>query len=129
MRAERLVFQSKSHETSRSASVTAKSQPLDAKHADALPQKRRLQIRIGHHFASKLTDYGRGQGLKLQEIPFAEAQRIDEEQDQAKLPLTEPEFREVISAEFMVFGRKGLGGRRFKESPTQFQMQNSRLQT
>jgi argininosuccinate lyase len=70
-----------------------------------------LQIGIGHHFASKLTDYGRGQGLKLQEIPFAEAQRIDVEQDQAKLMLTEQEFREVISAETMVFGRKGLGGR------------------
>lgn len=63
----------------------------------------------GHHFTTKRTDYGRGKGLKLQEIPFAELQRIYEEQAKAKLPLSETEFREVISAETMVFGRKGLG--------------------
>jgi len=49
-------------------------------------------------------------GLKIHEIPYSEAQRIYEEQAKDKLPLTEAEFREVISAETMVFGRKGLGG-------------------
>jgi argininosuccinate lyase len=78
--------------------------------ADALLQRAEVPFRIGHHFASKLTDFGRGKGLKLQEIPFAEVARIYEEQAKAKLPLTEAEFREVISAEYMVFGRKGLGG-------------------
>lgn len=48
--------------------------------------------------------------MKLQEIPFAEVARIYQEQAKAKLPLTDKEFREVISAEYMVFGRKGLGG-------------------
>ena len=84
--------------------------------ADALLQKDEVPFRIGHHFASKLTDYGRGKGLKLQEIPFTEVQRIYEEQAKAKLPLTEKEFREVISAEYMVFGRKGLGGPQIKEA-------------
>jgi argininosuccinate lyase len=83
--------------------------------ADALLQKAEVPFRIGHHFASKLTDYGRGKGLKLQEIPFAEAQRIYEEQAKDKLPLTEAEFHEVISAENMVFGRKGLGGPQVKD--------------
>jgi len=78
--------------------------------ADALLQKADVPFRTGHHFASKLTDYGRGKGLKLQEIPFAEVQRIYEEQAKTKLPLSAKEFREVISAETMVFGRKGLGG-------------------
>ena len=36
--------------------------------------------------------------------------RIYEEQAKAKLPLSEQEFREVIGAEFMVFGRRGIGG-------------------
>ena len=62
------------------------------------------------HFAAKLTDYSRGKGLKIHENPCREAQRIYEEQAKDKLPLTEAEFREVISAEYMVFGRKGLGG-------------------
>jgi len=78
--------------------------------ADALLQKAEVPFRTGHHFASKLTDYGRGKGLKLHEIPYNEAQRIYEEQAKDKLPLTEAEFREVISAEYMVFGRKGFGG-------------------
>lgn len=78
--------------------------------ADALLQRAEVPFRTGHHFASKLTDFGRGRGLKLQEIPFAEVARIYEEQAKAKLPLSEREFREVISAEYMVFGRKGLGG-------------------
>jgi argininosuccinate lyase len=78
--------------------------------ADALLQKAEVPFRTGHHFASRLTDFGRGRGLKLQEIPFAEVTRIYQEQAQARLPLSEQEFREVISAEYMVFGRKGLGG-------------------
>jgi argininosuccinate lyase len=78
--------------------------------ADALLQRAEVPFRTGHHFASKLTDFGRGKGLKLQEIPFADVARIYEEQAKAKLPLSEQEFREVISAEYMVFGRKGLGG-------------------
>ena len=78
--------------------------------ADALLQRAGVPFRTGHHFASKLTDFGRGKGLKLQEIPFAEVARIYQEQAKAKLPLPEQEFRGVISAETMVFGRRGIGG-------------------
>jgi argininosuccinate lyase len=83
--------------------------------ADALLQKAEVPFRTGHHFASKLTDYGRGKGLKIHEIPYSEAQRIYEEQAKDELPLTAKEFREVISAEYMVFGRKGLGGPQIDE--------------
>lgn len=78
--------------------------------ADALLQKAEVPFRTGHHFASKLTDYGRGQGMKLHEIPFAEVQRIYSETANAALPLSEKEYADIISAEYMVFGRKGLGG-------------------
>jgi argininosuccinate lyase len=78
--------------------------------ADALLQRADVPFRIGHHFASKLTDYGRSNGLKLHEIPFADVTRIYEADTQQPLPLTEAAFREVISAEYMVFGRKGIGG-------------------
>ena len=71
-----------------------------------------MMARSVRGFAAKLTDYGRGKGLKSHEIPCSEAQRIYGEQAEDKLPLTEAEFREVISAEYRVFGRKGLGGRR-----------------
>jgi argininosuccinate lyase len=77
--------------------------------ADALMQRADVPFRIGHHFASQLTDYGRGKRLKLGEIPYSEAQRIYRELTQQKLPLDEAAFREIISPEYMVFGRNGIG--------------------
>jgi argininosuccinate lyase len=78
--------------------------------ADTLMQRANVPFRIGHHFASKLTDYGRGRGLRLQDIPYAEVARIYEEQTKAPFPLSERDFTEAISAEYMVYSRKGLGG-------------------
>ncbi len=78
--------------------------------ADALSQRADVPFRIGHHFASKLTDYGRGRGLRLEEIPYAEAARIYREHAKQDFPLTADGFAEVISAEYMVYGRKGVGG-------------------
>ncbi len=83
--------------------------------ADALMQHADVPFRTGHHFASKLTDFGRGHKLKIHEIPYAEAVRIYHEQTQQVLPLAETAFREVISAEYMVFGRKGIGGPQLSE--------------
>ena len=83
--------------------------------ADALAQKADVPFRIGHHFASKLTDYGRGRGLELQAIPYAEAARLYQEQTTQAFPLKEADFAEVISAEYMVFGRKGIGGPQLAE--------------
>jgi argininosuccinate lyase len=78
--------------------------------ADALMQRADVPFRIGHHFASQLTDYGRGRRLKLGDIPYEQAQRIYHELTQQTLPLDEAAFREVISPEYMVFGRNGIGG-------------------
>lgn len=78
--------------------------------ADALMQKADVPFRIGHHFASKLTDYGRGKGLKLHEIPYREAARIYEADTKQPFPLAETDFRKAISADDMVFGRRGVGG-------------------
>jgi argininosuccinate lyase len=78
--------------------------------ADALAQRADVPFRIGHHFASKLTDYGRGKGLKLHDIPYAEAARLYQEEAQQAFPLSAKDFAEVISAEYMVYGRKGTGG-------------------
>jgi argininosuccinate lyase len=84
--------------------------------ADALLQKAEVPFRTGHHFASQLTDYGRGKGMKLHEIPFAEVQRIYSANANEALPLGEKEYSNIISAEYMVFGRKGLGGPQVKEA-------------
>ena len=83
--------------------------------ADALLQRANVPFRIGHHFASKLTDHGRGKALKLHEIPYADASRLYEEQNKAVFPLNAQDFAEIISAEYMVFGRKGRGGPQLAE--------------
>ncbi len=83
--------------------------------ADALMQRADVPFRIGHHFASQLTDFGRSRQLKLADIPYGEAQRIYQTMTQQPLPLDEAAFREVISAEYMVFGRKGIGGPQLSE--------------
>src|SRR5690606_10826972 len=78
--------------------------------ADALAQRAGVPFRTGHHFASKLTDYGRGKGLRIHEIPYAEAARLYREEAKQDFPLDAAAFAEVISAEYMVFSRKGTGG-------------------
>jgi argininosuccinate lyase len=78
--------------------------------ADALMQRADVPFRTGHHFASQLTNYGRGHGLKIHEIPYGEAARLYREETKQAFPLGEKDFAEVISAEYMVFGRKGMGG-------------------
>lgn len=83
--------------------------------ADALLRKSDIPFRIGHHFASLLTDYGRGQGLKLSEIPYTEAVRIYEADTHRRFPLSQADFKEIISPEYMVFSRKGIGGPQLAE--------------
>jgi argininosuccinate lyase len=83
--------------------------------ADALLQRAAVPFRVGHHFASQLTDWGRSHGLKLHEIPYAQAAQIYQADTRLEFPLSEAGFAEAISAEYMVFGRKGTGGPQLAE--------------
>jgi argininosuccinate lyase len=78
--------------------------------ADALLQRAEVPFREGHHFASALTDYGRARRITLDAIPFAEVRRIYETQSGQTFPLSESEFKEVISPEYMIHARRGTGG-------------------
>ena len=95
--------------------------------ADALMQRANVPFRTGHHFASKLTDHGRGKGLKLADIPYTEAARLYEAQTQQPFPLSESAFAETISAEYMVYGRKGLGGPQLAEVNRMLAAERERL--
>jgi argininosuccinate lyase len=83
--------------------------------ADALLRKGDVPFRIGHHYASRLTNYGRAQSLKLHDIPYAEAARIYKEDTKQEFPLNEADFKETISAEHMVYGSRGIGGPQLAE--------------
>ena len=83
--------------------------------ADALLKVADVPFRIGHHYASVLTSYGRSHGLKLHEIPYAEAVRIYRAAASQAFPLDEATFRQTISAEHMVFASAGIGGPQLAE--------------
>ncbi|OZI36841.1 argininosuccinate lyase [Bordetella genomosp. 5] len=84
--------------------------------ADELQRKADVPFRVGHHFASELVSYGRANDLKPADLPMDQVQRIYTESaksfgiDNAKLPLTEAQFRESLSARNMVNASLGLGG-------------------
>ncbi|OZI37403.1 hypothetical protein CAL29_03030 [Bordetella genomosp. 10] len=78
--------------------------------ADKLMQKAGVPFRIGHHYASELTDLGRRQKKALKDIPYAEASRLYREQTGAGLPLDEQDYAQCIDAGRMIAGRQGLGG-------------------
>ncbi|MDM0107691.1 argininosuccinate lyase [Variovorax sp. J22R24] len=83
--------------------------------ADALLQRADVPFRIGHHFASALTDFGRSRRLSLREIPYREAARIYESMASQPFPLDAKAFAEVSGPEYMVFGRQGAGGPQIAE--------------
>ena len=95
--------------------------------ADTLLRVANVPFRIGHHFASELTTYGRGHGQTPKQIPYSEAVRIYKDVTGEKLPLTEAQFKESLSAENMVFNRHGLGGPQLSEVKRMQQAQESRL--
>lgn len=84
--------------------------------ADILQRDAGVPFRAGHHFASELVNYGRGNGLKPAQIPYAEAQRIyagaarSTPGTNEALPLSESRFRQALSADNMVNSSRGLGG-------------------
>ena len=95
--------------------------------ADTLMRVANVPFRIGHHFASELTNYGRRHGKTPQEIPYSEAVQIYKEATGEKLPLTEAQFKEALSAGNMVFNRHGLGGPQISEVKRMQQAHESRL--
>jgi argininosuccinate lyase len=78
--------------------------------ADMLMRDCDVPFRIGHHFASELTTYGRGHNLVPRDIPYQEAVRIYREVTGEKLPLTAAQLQHAFDPTYIVLSRKGLGG-------------------
>jgi len=79
--------------------------------ADVLLQYASVPFRIGHHYASEITTYGRAHGKKPKDLSDEELVRIYADSTKGqKLPLPAARIREALDAEQVVRNRKGLGG-------------------
>lgn len=84
--------------------------------AETLQKEHQVPFRVGHGFASSIVTYARANGIRPKDFPYAKAVELYAEAiakfklPDPKLPLPEAEFRQVLSPEFMVKSRLGVGG-------------------
>ena len=78
--------------------------------ADTLLRHADVPFRVGHHYASELTEYGRAHGKRPKELTTDELLHIYEETYGEPLPVSVDLIQEALDPERMVAGRRGLGG-------------------
>ena len=78
--------------------------------ADTLLRHADVPFRVGHHYASEITEYGRARGKRPKELTAAELRRLYEEANGAALPVDAALIQAALDPEQMVAGRRGLGG-------------------
>jgi argininosuccinate lyase len=83
--------------------------------ADLLMRKYKLPFRVGHHFASDLVDFAKTNNIKPLDFPYAQAQRIYQENvkesgSPQELPITEIEFRSTLNPIAIIENRTTVGG-------------------
>ena len=78
--------------------------------ADTLLRHAAIPFRVGHHYASELTEYGRAHGKRPKELTAEELLHVYEETYGEPLPVEVDRIREALDPERMVAGRQGLGG-------------------
>jgi argininosuccinate lyase len=79
--------------------------------ADTLQREADIPFRIGHHFASEMTTYGRAKGKRPTELTYPELQAIYKEATHGQaLPLSETQMKQALDPKYVVSHRNGLGG-------------------
>jgi argininosuccinate lyase len=84
--------------------------------AETLQMEHKIPFRVGHTFASSMVTYARANGLRPKDFPYAKAVELYAKAIQEfklpdpNLPIKEAQLRQVLSPEFMVKTRVGIGG-------------------
>jgi len=101
--------------------------------AELLLQKHQIPFRVGHGFASQMVSYARPLELTPKTIPFDVvtdlfAKTLAKFEMPAKpFPMSEAEFREVMSAEWIVTHTNGVGGPQPSETERMLKQAQQRL--
>ena len=95
--------------------------------ADTLLRHADIPFRVGHHYASELTEYGRSRGKRPKELTAEELLHVYEETYGEPLPVSVDRIREALDPEEMVAGRRGLGGPQPEETRRMVREGRSRL--
>ena len=95
--------------------------------ADTLLRHADIPFRVGHHYASELTEYGRSHGKRPKELTAEELLLVYEETYGEPLPVSVDSIREALDPEEMVAGRRGLGGPQPEETRRMLREGRSRL--
>lgn len=83
--------------------------------ADVLLRDANVPFRIGHHYASELTSYGRAAGKRPKELSDEELSLLYTESTGDDLPLDVAVIRQAMDPAAMVQGRSGIGGPQSQE--------------
>jgi argininosuccinate lyase len=78
--------------------------------ADTLLREADVPFRVAHHYASELTDYGRTQGKRPDQLTDAEITRVYQQANGTELPVAPGVIRDAMDPVKMVESRRGLGG-------------------
>ena len=78
--------------------------------ADTLLRHAEVPFRIGHHYASEITEYGRANGKRPKELTPDELRHLYQETYGEVLPVDVALIQAALDPEEMVMSRRGLGG-------------------
>ena len=78
--------------------------------ADTLLRHAEVPFRVGHHYASEITEYGRARGKRPKELTADELRHLYEEAYGEPLPVDVALVHAALDPEQMVASRRGLGG-------------------
>ncbi|MEM7309849.1 MAG: lyase family protein [Planctomycetota bacterium] len=95
--------------------------------ADVLLRDADVPFRIGHGYASRLTDLGRRTGRRPKDLTAAELTQTYREVTGAELPLDVERLQRALDPRAMVLGRRGLGGTQPEETARMLASHGERL--
>ena len=83
--------------------------------ADTLLRHAEVPFRVGHHYASEITEYGRAQSKRPKELTADELLHLYDEAYGEPLPVDVALIQAALDPEQMVASRRGLGGPQAEE--------------